>query len=801
MFMGYHLSMAENHEIDDLLSKLSADEKIRLLNGVGSWKTFAADGKLPHLFMSDGPHGLRKQNEEHYSDINDSIIATCFPTASCAASSWNREMFTLLGKSIANEAKKENVDIVLGPGINIKRSPLCGRNFEYYSEDPYLAGTLATADVKAMQQEGTACSLKHFAANNQETRRQTSNSIIDERTLHEIYLRAFEIVVKEADPATIMGSYNRVNGEYACRNKKLLTDILRDKWGFKGLVVSDWGACIDPALCVKAGLDLAMPDSNGYLPSKLKESLEAGRISMAEIEKAAARIIRLAKEKAALKASRTSEQCVFDFEVQHKASLKIAEESAVLLKNENAFLPLVKGKIAVIGELAEFVKFQGGGSSHINTKHYSDAVESLKNEGYEVSYAKGYYSGFCKKSELQKLNAPLIEEALNLAKTAAVDNMPVLFFCGLTDAYEGEGFDRKTLDFPPEQVELLKKILAVTKNVALITFSGAPVVFPFRDEVKAILHMYLCGEACGEAAASLISGKANPSGRLAETFPLRAEDTPCFNNFGDTANDNVEYREGIFIGYRHYETKNIPVQYEFGYGLSYTTFELSDMDVSLPKVSCKVTNTGTRAGSEVVQLYVKNPEAEYASKENPLRPLKELRGFEKVCLEPGETKTVEITLDNNAFCIYSAKAEKFVEIAGEYEIQLASSVKNVHLSQKVQIEGEKIQDHIVPVDDEFYKAHSIAVHKPGEFTVSDSLVDLAKHSLRVKIVYNFMLRIAKASCKSKYEDDPSVKIMVSAMTENPLESLISTSGGAISEKFVNRLVKWANGQAGSKKEQ
>ena len=798
--MVYYLFMAKNHEIDELLSKLSADEKIRLLNGVGSWKTFAADGKLPHLFMSDGPHGLRKQDEEHYSDINDSIIATCFPTASCAASSWSREAFTLLGKSIANEAKKENVDIVLGPGINIKRSPLCGRNFEYYSEDPYLAGTLAAADVKAMQQEGTACSLKHFAANSQETRRQTSNSIIDERTLHEIYLRAFEIVVKEADPATIMGSYNRVNGEYACRNKRLLTDILREKWGFKGLVVSDWGACIDPALCVKAGLDLAMPDSCGYLPSKLKEALESGRITLAEIDKAAARIIKLAKEKAELKASANGAPHTVDYEAQHKASLKIAEESAVLLKNENDFLPLSKGKVAVIGELAEFVKFQGGGSSHINTKHYPDAVESLKNEGYEVSYAKGYYSGFCKKSELQKLNAPLIEEALNLAKTAAANNMPLLFFCGLTDAYEGEGFDRKTLDFPLEQVALLEKILSVTDNVALITFSGAPVVFPFRDKVKAILHMYLCGEACGEATASLISGKANPSGRLAETFPLRAEDSPCFNNFGDAANDNVEYREGIFIGYRHYETKNIPVQYEFGYGLSYTTFEFSDMNVSLPKVSCKVTNTGTRAGSEVVQLYVKNPEAETASKE-PLRPLKELRGFEKVYLEPGETKTVEITLDNNAFCIYSAKAEKFVEIAGEYEIQLASSVKNVHLSQKVQIEGEKLQDHVVLVDDAFYKAHSIAAHKPGEFTVSDSLVDLAKYSLRVKIVYKLILRIAKASCKGKSDDDPAVKIMVCAMSENPLESLISTSGGAISEKLVKRLVRWANGKAGNRKEQ
>lgn len=791
--MGYHLYMAENPKIQKLISRLTADEKIRLLNGVGSWKTFQADGKLPQLIMSDGPHGLRKQGDELFSDINKSLIATCFPTASCAASSWNKEALFLLGKSIALEAKKENVDIVLGPGINIKRSPLCGRNFEYYSEDPYLAGKLAAADINGMQENGTACSLKHFAANNQETRRQTSNSIIDERTLHEIYLRAFEIAVKEAAPATIMCSYNRLNGEYVCRNKKLLNDILRNKWGFKGFVVSDWGACLNQALCIKAGLDLAMPDSHDYLPKQLKESFDAGDISIQEIEKAAGRIIELALKKEEEKTSENNKKHTLDYKIQHETALKIAEESAVLLKNENDFLPLAKGKIAVIGELAEFVKFQGGGSSHINTKRYPDAIESLAEAGYEIFYSKGYYSGFCKKSKLKKINGQLMEEAVTLAHYAAINNMPVLFFCGLTDAYEGEGFDRKTLDFPEEQIELLEKVLALTDNVALVTFSGAPVVFPFKNKVKSILHMYLCGEACGEAAASLISGKTNPSGHLAETFPVKTEDMPCFNNFGSIEKDNVEYREGIFVGYRYFETKDIPVQYEFGYGLSYTSFELSDMKVELPKVICKVKNTGNRAGSEVVQLYVKNPEGQI-SKENPIRPKKELRGFEKVFLNPGESRSVEIIIDDNAFCIYSVKTEKFVKIEGEYELQLASSVKNVHLSQKVQIKGEKLEDHIVPVSDDFYKAHSIKPHKPGEFTVSDNLMDLAEYSLRVKIVHKIILAITKLTCKGESEDDPAIKIALSAMSENPLESLISTSGGAISEKLVKRLVKWANGK-------
>lgn len=783
--------MEEFNNVDKLVSQLTSEEKIRLFNGKGSWFTYDADKKLPVLTMSDGPHGLRKQEVEHYSDINKSNVATCFPTASCLAASWNKEILFQTGKAIACEAKKENVKIVLGPGTNIKRSPLCGRNFEYFSEDPYLAGTLASSYIKGMQSEGVAVSLKHFACNNQEKRRQTSNSIVDERTLNEIYLRAFEIAVRTAAPETIMCSYNRLNGEYTCRNKKLLTDILRTKWGFKGFVMSDWGACIDSAKSITAGLDLAMPDSYGYLDKALKQALADKIISESDIENANRRVLNLAVKCA----SKESGQFSVDYAEQHKTALKIAQECAVLLKNENNILPLKKKQIAVIGELAENMRIQGGGSSHITTAPCPDALESLKKEGFEVLYEKGYYSGFCSSKKVKLKNRPYLKPALALAKKSTELGIPLLFFCGLTDAYEGEGFDRNSLMLPQEQLYLLDKILEVTHNVILVTFSGSPILFPFKKRIKAILHMYLCGEACGEAVASILSGKVNPSGKLAETFPLSIEDTPCCNNFA-LDEDNIEYREGVFVGYRHYETKNIPVQFPFGFGMSYTTFKYDSLKINLPKVSFTITNTGQVAGSETAQIYVAPQTTCFTKnsygKNKAVRPVKELRGFEKVFLNPGETKTVEVTLDDNAFSVYSTKNNCFTKIADEYEIQVAASVKDVRLSQKIKVEGENFFDAVLPVLPEFYEKHSVVPHKKGEYTISDSIADMSKASLRMKLIYKLVCKIALLSCKGKSKEDPAVKITVSAVTENPLESLISTSGNQISEKLVRRLVKWAN---------
>ncbi len=771
-FVWYHKSM-------------TLEEKIRLFNGDGNWKTFSAGNKLPVITMSDGPHGLRKQNDEDYADINNSKRATCFPTASCIASSWNTDSVAKMAKSIAQEALAENVNLMLGPGTNIKRSPLCGRNFEYFSEDPFLAGTLTASYINAMQEEGTGCSLKHYACNNQEYRRQTSNSIIDERTLREIYLRPFEIAVKKSQPLTVMCSYNRVNGEYAAHSKKLLTDILRTEWGFKGAVVSDWGACIHAAECLKAGMDLAMPDSFGYFDGLLKKALADKVIEEADVDKANARLLSVAEQ---LNAS--AKNVTVDFKKQHQTAYELACDSAVLLENRN-FFPVEKGQIAVIGELAEYMQFQGGGSSHINTAKHLNAIESLAAQGYDVLYSKGYYSGFCTQKKIKSKNKPYIVPALELAKEAASKNIPVLFFCGLTEAYEGEGFDRKNLALPEEQTSLLEKILEITDNVGVISFSGSPVDFYFAPKVKGLLHMYLAGEACGEAVAAIVSGNVNPSGKLAETFPLKTEDIPCIKNFSENAcgvkKDNVEYREGVFIGYRYFESKNIPVRYCFGYGLSYTSFEYTDMSISLPKVNVTVKNSGQKAGSEIVQLYVVNPAAE-----DNMRPVKELRGFAKVYLEPGESKSVEITLDENAFSVYSTRKKSFVNIEGEYKIQAASSVKDVRLEQTVTVTGEKYSEAVEPVSEEFWKQAAVVPHQKGSYTISDSLIDMSEHSFRVKLAMKFFILVGwfMAGCKSW--DDPVIKITKYALAQNPLESILSTSNGSVSKKMADIILKWAN---------
>lgn len=717
----------------DLKTLTSIDEKISLFNGSGNWRTNSANGKLPQLVMSDGPHGLRKQETDTYANLNESNIATCFPTASCAASSWDKELLKELGGAIATEARAENVHLVLGPGLNIKRSPLCGRNFEYFSEDPLLAGQLATEYVKGMQEKGVGACLKHFACNNQEKRRQTASSNVDERTLRKIYLQAFERVVKNADPAAIMCSYNKINGTWVPENSFILNQILKQEWGFNGAVISDWGACLNAPESLKAGMDLAMPDSFGYIFNQLKNAYQNGKITEEDLDKANSRVLNLIK-----KYSKPRSEETVDYSKQHAIALKIAEQSAVLLKNDG-LLPLKKQKILVLGELAKNMKFQGGGSSHINCKKYPDAVESLIAQGYEVEYIPGYFSGFCKKSKIQKKNAPLLKAAINKAKEASKQNIPILIFAGLTESYEGEGFDRQTLSLPAEQIELISEVLKLTNNVIVVSFSGAPIDLMPAIKAGALLHMYLCGEACGEAVADLISGKANPCGKLAETWPLSIEDTPCFGNFGPDG-DDVNYDEGELVGYRWYNHKNIPVQFKFGYGLSYTAFETSlekgdkariennkiFLDKFCQEISVKVKNTGDCSGAEVVQIYSSG----------------ELVGFEKVFLEGGEEKVVTVKNEQNNYDEYSSE-------------------KNVVSTSK------------------------------GEFTINSSLGDMAKKCLQAKIVADVM-KLALVIINKKSPEDPSVKIQISAIEENPLASLISITGGKISENFARKLVKAAN---------
>ena len=770
------------------MEELSRDEKIRLFNGVGNWNSYDADGKLPSFTMSDGPHGLRKQDSvqetEAYADINRSRLATCFPTSSCMAASWDKALLSEEGKSIAEEAQCQEVDVVLGPGTNIKRSPLCGRNFEYFSEDPYLAGTLAASYINGMQALGIGTSLKHFTCNNQEKRRQTSNSIVDEKTLSEIYLRPFEIAVRKAQPASIMVSYNKVNGQYAAASKFLLTEVLRKKWGFKGMVISDWGACIGAAKCLKAGMTLAMPDSNGYFSSQLSKVYDSDAEVREQLDKANKLVIE-AGQKWNGGHKQKADNSKIDFAAHHKAALRFATSSAVLLKNDGA-LPLApKAKLAVIGGLAATMKFQGGGSSHINAAEYPSALESLKALGYEIDYAEGY------PTDLGNVSEKGYAEALELAKKAAAEKRPLLFFCGLTEEFEGEGFDRETIGLPQVQTKLLDKILETGAEVIAVTFSGAPIDLYFADKVRSVLHMYLCGEACGEACAELLSGKVNPSGKLAETFPFSEKDTPCYGNFGGE-DDNIEYKEGSLVGYRYYEAKNIPVRYEFGYGLSYTTFDYSNLEVDAGagRVSFDIKNTGAVKSAEAAQVYIQKSGAAYP----------ELRGFEKVELEAGETKRVSVELDENAFKSYDTSAHNFVPSAGTYKIFAASSVKKIRLEKEIVVSEEELKAASTADDynpdtalyNDFFTNCFYEQHHKGTFTSADNLGDMAKESFAVKIILKIIIAILLFTMRGKSKKDPSVKIAISAIEENPLESLISITNGMFSEKNVQRIVRLAN---------
>lgn len=795
---------------ENVLSSLSLDEKIRLLNGVGSWNTFDCNGKVPVMSMSDGPHGLRRQTgNESYTDINASNVATCFPTASAIASSWNRSSARKMGQAIAREAKAENVQIMLGCGMNIKRTPLCGRNFEYFSEDPVLSGQIAASYVEGMQGENVGACLKHFAMNNQEKNRQSSSSNVDERTMREIYLRGFEIAVRQAKPVSIMSSYNLINGTYASANKNLLTDILRKDWDFDGIVISDWGANMNAPESLKAGLDLGMPDSKGYFSKLIKQALNDGRISEKDIDAACARIIDKAfyfdehKEEFGT----GTKALPVDFSKQHKTALELALDSAVLLKNDG-ILPLKteknagtgsgKNRVVAIGSLARDVRFQGGGSSHITTRKYPDIIEELSKD-FEVAVEASYSL-----------------KTLELVKNQVAENseVPVLFFCGLTDSSEGEGFDRVDLSLDEEQVSLYKQIRNVTKNVILVTFGGSPFDLSFAmDEssetgktgARAILHMYLCGEACAEACAMLLTGRANPSGKLAETWPLERDYIKPVDDF------DINYKEGVLVGYRYYESKKRPALFEFGYGLSYTNFEYSNLKVEktvttgqgceklLFNVTATIKNTGAVAGAEIVELYVKNPELArangpaVATESAITRPCIELRDFTKIQLQPGESKIVEFSLTEDAFSVFSDKENAFCTVSGEYEVCLASSVRNIRLSQKVQIEGETLEKLVSPdsvLQQNVFTQHER--HHKGNFNASDSLGHMATESSFIrgllKVVRFFLIKTSK----SKSADDPAVKIMIRGLEENPLESFISTAPEVFSEKLVSRILRAAN---------
>lgn len=653
-----------------LLKKLTLEEKCALLSGAETFKTRGMpEHGIPQIWLSDGPHGLRKQaGESDHLGLNPSVPATCFPTASAVANSWDAALGEEIGAALGEEAAAQEVSVVLGPGLNMKRNPLCGRSFEYFSEDPYLAGKLAAGYIRGIQSKGVAACPKHFAVNSQETRRMASDSIVDERTLREIYLTGFEIAVKEGHPRSIMSSYNLVNGTYANENKHLLMEILRGEWGFDGAVITDWGGSNDHALGVKNGSTLEMPVPGGDSVRELLAAVESGKISESDIDARLSELLPLVFDtKAALDAAPRE----FDAAAHHALARRAAEESLVLLKNEGALLPLAAGtKVAVIGDFAKNPRYQGAGSSMVNSTQVDVLLDKLIDSELNVI---GYQQGFDRHG---KPDAALQKSACELAAQANT----VILCMGLDEIAESEGLDRSNLRLAQNQVDLLQAVAAVNPKIVVVLYSGSVVETPWLDNCQALLYAALGGQAGAGAVADALAGKVNPCGKLAETWPLAYADIPSAAGFA-TRRKTVEYREGLYIGYRYFTTAEKAVRFPFGYGMSYTTFAYSDMAADEQGVSLTVTNTGSVAGTEIVQLYIAKKNSEL------FRPAKELKGFARVTLAPGEKQRITIMLDDKAFRFWNVKANRWEIEGGEYELLVGASVEDIRLCEKISVHG------------------------------------------------------------------------------------------------------------------
>ena len=676
------------NDFTNRLSELTLEEKASLCLGSDFWHTAPVERLgIPQIMVSDGPHGLRAQLEEaDHVGIGGSAPATCFPTASALGSSWSPELFRTVGEALGREAKKLGVSVVLGPGINMKRSPLCGRNFEYISEDPWLAGELATAMVQGTQSQGIGTSLKHYAANNQEDDRLRVSAEVDDRTLREVYLPAFERVVKLSQPWTVMCAYNKINGTYCSEHYWLLTEVLREEWGFEGLVVSDWGAVHDRVAALRGGLDLEMPPNLGVSDAAIVAAVGDGSLYESILDDSVSRVLQLVDRSQPALAARGE----FDFDEHHALARRAAHESAVLLKNAGNVLPLQPASastVAVIGEFARTPRFQGAGSSQVNPTLIDvplDELQSALAGQAEVRFAAGFGIGTTDNDE------QLMQEAVELASEA--DHL--LVFLGLPGEDESEGFDRTHIDLPANQLVLLHALAEVHDRLIVILANGGVVrVSTWEDKVAAILECWLSGQAAGGAAVDLLLGVANPSGKLAETIPVRLQDNSSYLNFPGEEGV-VRYGEGIFIGYRAYDKLIQHVSYPFGFGLSYTTFRIDDINVSITgsvaggdlaaTVTASVTNTGQRAGAEVVQVYVGDVEASVA------RPLRELKGFVKVHLEPGETRQVSCDLDERAFAFWSRRLQQWVVESGEFLIAVGSSSRDLVATEAITIDAPRL---------------------------------------------------------------------------------------------------------------
>ena len=679
----------------DIIKSLSLEQKCALLSGGTVFTTRALPGKgIPAITLSDGPNGVRKQaGAADHLGLNPSVPATCFPTSATVANSWDPALGEAVGAAMGEEAAAQGVSVLLGPGLNIKRSPLCGRNFEYFSEDPYLAGKMAAAYVRGIQKNGIAACPKHFAVNSQELRRMASDSIVDERTLREIYLTGFEMVVKEAQPKTIMSAYNLVNGTYANENTHLLMDILRGDWGFDGAVVTDWGGSNDHALGVKNGSTLEMPAPGGDAIRELMKAVQTGKITEADVDARLEELLELVfTTKAAVDAAPGTD-------AHHALARRAAAQSIVLLKNENGLLPLAKGeKVAVIGDFAQTPRYQGAGSSAVNSIKVDSFLDCLAESGLNsVGYAKGF-------DRQGKPDEVLKAEAVQLAKNANV----VLLCMGLDEIKESEGIDRADMKLAENQLELLAAVAAANPNVVVLLSAGSSLESGWVKDCKALVYGCLGGQAGAGALVEVLTGAQNPCGKLAETWARSYADTPAKAHFGGDG-PTVEYREGLYVGYRYYDTAGVPTAFPFGYGLSYTSFAYSDLKADEKGVTLTVTNTGSCAGAEVVQLYVAKPDATI------FRPAKELKGFTKVQLEAGESKTVTIPLDDKAFRYWNVKTDRWEVEGGSYQLLVGASSADIRLTAAVTVAGTGAPDPYAGKDLAHYRTAQVQNVPDAEF--------------------------------------------------------------------------------------
>lgn len=788
-------------DIKKLLKELTLEEKALLVSGTEFWKTNAIPRlNIPSIFLSDGPHGLRKQSAKADNlGINDSELCTCFPPAATVASSWNINNAKEIGSAIANEALYFGANVVLGPGVNIKKNPLCGRNFEYYSEDPYLAGEMGAAWVKGIQSKGIGTSVKHFAANNYENFRSCGDSVVDERALNEIYLKAFEKVIKQSKPYTVMSAYNKINGQYCASNKKLLTEILRDKYNFDGLVMSDWGGVDNRPNSIKAGLDLEMPGDCRYFRESVINAVNNNELNIEDLDNAVINVLKLIDKFSNIQFGKP-----FDKLEHHKLAGKIATDCAVLLKNDG-LLPLNRNeKYLVIGDLFVNMRYQGAGSSQIKPTMLTSPKQAFNERGISYEYEQGYKNN----------NSDIDKHILNstLLKANNYDNIIVV--CGLTDFIEGEGFDRASMKLPTNQIALINELVKLNKQIVLVIFGGSPVEIPFIDGINAILNMYLPGQNGGQATAALLFGECNPSGKLAETWPLSYDDVP----FGiEYSKDNVEvYHESIYVGYRYYDTANKNVLFPFGFGLSYSNFEYSDINVNQVgeniEVCCSIFNKSKYDGAEVVQLYVKN------KKSNVFKANKELHAFIKVYLAAGQTESIKLSFNRKDLSYFNVIKNDWILEEGEYIIEIGSSSKDIRLNKSIFVEGEQsikvyssqisecysnITQSFEVQNDVYEQLVNNKIPLPSSklpITIDSRLCDF-KMTFFGRIVFKLILKIVikkpvkkGVSQQQKESNIKSAYIMRRMMETSSIRFMFAASAGRLTFDMANGLVALANGK-------